>query len=99
MTNNFSLDVNQKQNCVSVNALMQLFLLKKAPGQQWWEAVKHTGGQVEYGAEAGLQSGGTTSVDHHHLVDLFWILMGQEGTKRHTREAGQETGYRKDRRK
>lgn len=59
--------------------------------------MKNTGGQVEDGAEAGLQSSGTTSVDHDHLVDLFWILVGQERTERHTGEKEQKAGYRIDR--
>lgn len=62
-------------------------VLEKAPGQQRREAVKHTGGQVEDGAQAGLQRSGTTSVDHDHLVDLVGILVGQEGTDRHTARA------------
>lgn len=69
-------------------------LLEEAPGEQRGEAVQHTCGQVEDGAEARLQSGGTTSIDHHHLVDLIWILVGQERTERHTRRAEQEPGYR-----
>lgn len=78
----------------TVAAVLKSVLLEKAPGQQRGEAVKHTSGQVENGAEAGLQSCGTTSVDHHHLVDLFRILMGQEGTERHTNQAEQKVGYR-----
>lgn len=71
-------------------------LLEKAPGEQRGEAVKHTGGQVEDGAEAGLQSCGTAAVDHHHLVNLFWIFMSQEGAERHTRQKEQQAGYRTD---
>lgn len=71
-------------NLVSVTVASLSVLLEEAPRQQRGEAVKHTGGQVEDGAETRLQSGGTTSVDHHHLVDLFRILVGQEGTERHT---------------
>lgn len=56
--------------------------------------MKHTGGQVEDGAETGLQGCGTTSVDHHHLVYLFRILMGQEGAERHTRQAEKKTGHK-----
>ncbi|KAG7230599.1 hypothetical protein INR49_025316, partial [Caranx melampygus] len=63
---------------VNLIPLRPSVLLEKAPGQQWGQAVEHTGGQVEDGAEAGLQSCGTTSVDHHHLVDLLWILVSQE---------------------
>lgn len=45
--------------------------------------MKHTGGQVEDGAEAGLQSGGTATVDHHHLLNLIWKLVSQECTEGH----------------
>lgn len=55
--------------------------------------MKHTGRQVEDGAEAGLQSCGTSSVNHHHLVDLLWILVSQECTERHTGQAEQKAGY------
>lgn len=71
-------------------------LLEEAPGKQRGEAVKHTGGQVEDGAEAGLQSCGTTAVDHHHLVNLIWIFMSQERAERHTRQKEQKAGYRTD---
>lgn len=83
--------------CVSAAAVLLSVLLEEAPGQQGGEAVKHTGRQVEDGAEAGLQSCGTTSVDHHHLVDLFGILVGQEGTERHTIQAEEKAVYRTDR--
>lgn len=56
-------------------------LLEKAPGEQRGEAVKHTGGQVEDGAEAGLQSCGTPSIDHYYLMDQIGIFVRQEGTK------------------
>lgn len=79
---------------VKLLLLCLCILLEEAPGQQRREAVEHTGGQVEDGAEAGLQSCGATSVDHHHLVDLFRILVGQEGTERHTGRAEQRAGYR-----
>lgn len=74
---------------VALSAL-QFVLLEKAPGQQWGQAVEHTGGQVEDGAEAGLQSCGATSVDHHHLVDLIWIFVSQERAERHTVERSTE---------
>lgn len=57
--------------------------LEKDPGQQGGEAVKDTAGQVEDGADAGLQRRGGTSVDQHHLVDLLRILVGQEGAEGH----------------
>lgn len=57
--------------------------LEEEPGQQGREAVKDTAGQVEDGADAGLQRRGGTSVDQHHLVDLLRILMGQEGAEGH----------------
>lgn len=79
--------VNCRQiTLLSVTVALLSVLLEEAPRQQRGEAVKHTGGQVEDGAETRLQSGGTTSVDHHHLVDLFRKLVGQEGTERHTRQ-------------
>lgn len=56
--------------------------------------MKHAGGQVEDGAEAGLQSCGTTAVDHHHLVDLFRILVGQEGAEGDTRQAEQKARHK-----
>lgn len=80
--------------CEIVSVVLLSVVLEKAPGEQRGEAVKHTGGQVEDGAEAGLESCGTTSVDHHHLVDLLRILVGQEGTERHTRRAQQTAAYR-----
>lgn len=58
-------------------------LLEKAPGQAGRQAVQHTGRQLEDGTQAGLQSCGPPSIDHHYLVNLVWILMGQEGTERY----------------
>lgn len=54
--------------------------------------MKHTGWQVEDGAQARLQGCGATAIDHHHLVDLFGILVGQEGTEGHTGQAEHRTG-------
>ena len=81
--------------CFTVTSERQgtLLLLEKAPGQQWGEAVKHTGGQVKDGAETGLQGCGTTTVDHHHLVNLVRKLMGQERTERHTEQVQHKAGY------
>lgn len=56
--------------------------------------MKDTAGQVEDGADAGLQRGGGTSVDQHHLVDLLRILVGQEGAEGHTGQSEQRAGYR-----
>lgn len=44
--------------------------------------MQHNGWEVEDGADAGLQSGRPAPVDHHHLVDLLGILMGQESAER-----------------
>lgn len=63
--------------------------LEEEPGQQGGEAVKDTAGQVEDGADAGLQRCGGTSVDQHHLVDLLRILVGQEGAEGHTGQSEQ----------
>lgn len=63
--------------------------LEEEPGQQGGEAVKDTAGQVEDGADAGLQRRGGTSVDQHHLVDLLRILVGQEGAEGHAGQSEQ----------
>lgn len=67
--------------------------LEKEPGQQGGEAVKDTAGQVEDGADAGLQRCGGTSIDQHHLVDLLRVLVGQEGAEGHTGQSEQGAGY------
>lgn len=55
--------------------------------------MKDTAGQVEDGADAGLQRCGGTSVDQHHLVDLLRILVGQEGAEGHAGQSEQGAGY------
>lgn len=73
----------QKNISASVGVELLALLLEEAPGQKGREAVKHTGRQVEDRAEARLQGRGAPSVDHHHLVYLLRILVGQEGTEGH----------------
>lgn len=58
-------------------------LLEEAPGQAGRQTVQDAGGQLEDGAQAGLQGRGAASIDHHHLMHLLRILVCQERTERH----------------
>ena len=69
------------RTCTGERECACVALLEEAPGQDGGQAVEHAGGQVEDGAEAGLQRRGPPPVDHHHLVDLLRVLVGQEGAE------------------
>lgn len=69
---------------VSCLILVPANLLEETPGQAWGETMEDARWQLEDGTEVGLQGGGTTSVDHNHLVDQVRIFVGQECAERHS---------------
>ncbi len=68
-----------------------LFLHEKAPGEARGQEIKDKCGQVEDRAKTGLECCRTSTVNHHNFMNLFRILVSQEGTKRDT--ARQERQY------
>lgn len=67
---------------IRVGVLLEV-LLEEAPGEAGRQAVQDTGGQLEDGAQTGLQSRRTATVDHHHFMHLLRILVCQKRTERH----------------
>lgn len=61
-----------------------LFLHEETPGEARGQEIKDTRGQVEDRAQTGLECCRTSTINHHNFMNLFRILMSQEGTKRDT---------------
>lgn len=65
--------------------LFKIILHEEAPWQAWWQPVEYTRWQIEDWTEAGFQGCRSSTVNHHHFVNLIWILMGQKSAERHTK--------------